>query len=119
MSDISEWKAVFDRLEAEISSRLSAQGYVKTKHDYHPNLNGTAYSVYSHDSGHVRLTWDGKTETMILRKYRKGSAVIRTLKTAFLGRHDVDKLELEVVAKAFELRSSADEQWISRFTEKL
>ncbi|MBW5444483.1 hypothetical protein GE107_00195 [Cohnella sp. CFH 77786] len=114
-----EPQQTFELIEREVKSRLEPQGYTITKQDYHPHVHGTRYTVFGCPSGHVRLTWDGKAETLILRAYRKGNPLVRTFFMTFFGRYDLDKLTHEVTAKAEELRSLSEEQLVRKFTERL
>ncbi|WP_123040128.1 hypothetical protein [Cohnella candidum] len=117
--DAFDPQRTFELIEREVGARLQARGYAITKQDFIAHAEGTRYTIFSRPSGHVRLTWDGRAQKFILRSYRKGSAIVRTLRMTLLGRHDLDKLEHETIVRAEEWRSLGEEEWIRKFTDKL
>lgn len=112
-------KAMFEQIEKELEPILAAKGYAKTKHDYHPQTFGNMYTVFSSGSGHVRFTWDGKSQAFILRVYKKRSRFMNTVLMSFLGKYDLDKMIQEIIVQGFEVRTLPPEELVKRFTGKL
>ncbi|WP_409340753.1 hypothetical protein [Paenibacillus sp. MBLB4367] len=110
-------KDIFALLESELELRLKPKGYVKTKHQHHPDTFGNRYSVFDGAGGLVRLIWDGQKQWFVMRVYKKRSWLMSFLQIAVRGKNDPDILRKEITLKMDEATRLASEQMINKVNE--
>lgn len=106
--DPIEW---FKLAEGELESSLADRGYARTKHEHHPQMAGTIYTVFEGRSGLVRWIYDGRQDAFILRAYKPSSRLAGVFKSIFMASLDLDKLKDELIVRSGDARQlpSAEE----------
>jgi len=60
MIDQSEISTLYQQIKVALGSKLSFQGYQFVHEEYHDQVFGSRYVIWSNNEEAIRLVWDGK-----------------------------------------------------------